>query len=60
MSDREKVFEVLADAPMTETEVAISAGMSLSETTEALEQLHAAERVRAFMEADGLIVWTRA
>jgi hypothetical protein len=60
MSDREKVFEVLADAPMTETEAAVSVGLSLSETTEALNQLLAAKRVRAVLEADGLIVWSRA
>ena len=60
VSSREKVFEVLADAQMTETEVAVAAGLSLSETVEALDALQDESRARAVLENDGLIVWSRA
>ena len=60
MSDREKVYEALADAQMTETEVAISAGMSLSETLDCLNALLTDGRVRAILEGDGMIVWSRS
>lgn len=60
LSDWEVVFEALGDAHMTETEVAVSAGLSLAATSEALDLLQNDMRVKAVMESDGLIVWSRA
>lgn len=60
MSNLERVFTVLADAPMTETEVAVSAGLSLADTVKELNALQNQKRAKAVLEADGLIVWSRA
>lgn len=60
MSNLERVYEALADAQMTETEVAVSSGLSLAETVEELNRLQNEKRAKAVLEADGLIVWSRA
>jgi hypothetical protein len=55
----EKVFDVLPDdSRMTETQIAIASGLSLTETTTALDYLIVAGRVRREV-VDGLAEWSR-
>lgn len=52
------VLEVLADAQQSPTEIAVSAGISLSATNRALGALAAAGRVNRIMD-NGTEIWMR-
>lgn len=56
--DRLLVLEVLADAPQSDTEIAISAGLSLSATNRALGHLCRIGRVRRDLD-NGTPIWSR-
>jgi DNA-binding IclR family transcriptional regulator len=56
--DRALVLEVLCDAQQSSTEIAISAGISLSATNRALGALAAAGRVHRFND-NGTYIWMR-
>jgi DNA-binding IclR family transcriptional regulator len=56
--DRALVLEVLCDAQQSSTEIAISAGISLSATNRALGALAATGRVNRF-EDNGTYIWMR-
>ena len=56
--DRALVLEVLTDAQHSATEIAISAGISLSATNRALGALAASGRVHRFDDS-GTYIWMR-
>jgi DNA-binding GntR family transcriptional regulator len=56
--DRALVLEVLADAAQSETEIAISAGISLSATNRALGSLALSGRVIRSQD-NGTYIWSR-
>lgn len=56
--DRALVLEVLCDAQQSATEVALSAGISLTATERALHQLQAAGRVMRLRDG-GTDIWGR-
>jgi DNA-binding IclR family transcriptional regulator len=58
VEDRALVLEVLCDAQQSSTEIAISAGISLSATNRALGALAAAGRVHRF-DDNGTYIWMR-
>jgi hypothetical protein len=57
-NDDDAVFEVLADAQMSEVEIAVAAGIPIAKTRAALAHLARAGRIHWF-DDEGLIVWSR-
>jgi len=56
--NRALVLEVLGDAQQSATEIAVSAGISLSATSRALDLLQLSGRVMRIMDGDTAI-WSR-
>jgi hypothetical protein len=57
-NEDDAVFEVLANAQMSEVEIAVSAGIPIAKTRAALAHLAKAGRV-GWHDDDGLILWSR-